>query len=479
MSLAGINDFYKLETISVSPDQLFLDPSNPRLIVDIEDDVKYPANVLISDDVQNDVLSKIGLSEFKVDDLVRSITEKGFMNGAAPLIVKKIDSTNKFVVLEGNRRTAAIKKILRNSQKVDQKCLKTLQAIQVSEFTFIENNKFSEEQIVNIVLGQIHVGGALDWGAMERAHYIYRSYMMEIYSKKLKREFVFDEHAIKHVSDIYSFKPAEIKTNLKIYRVFEQIKESGFKISSDKFSLLDIAVTDSTLSSLYFDFNNRRFRFSEVGIEKFIDLINPHHGPIKNPKLFRQFSYIVKNGTEEDIRKVERSSSSVSDVHAEVQKRKKGNLLHDRLTQIYGEIKKLDISDLANLDHESSEFKEAKRIVEVVVKKIYPLIEGRAKNSKTVNPPELPSSIDELLQVNPQTLRAIIRETLSKRPNRTCVGDPEKLCGYSLNYLGIVTKGTNRNKFMAKGQSQVVKMIKDGIIQVYSTGTNSRYKLIG
>jgi len=323
MSLADINDFYKLDTIAISPGQLLLDPNNPRLIVDMEDDIDYSSDVLISDNVQNDVLDKINNSEFKIDDLVRSIKEKGYLNGAAPLIVKEIGNTKKFLVLEGNRRTAAIKSILENSQDAEQKCLKTLESIKASKFTYFENEKYSEEQIINIILGQIHVSGALGWGAMERAHYIYRSYMMEIYNISSRRDFVLDEAAIKNVSNIYSFKSPEIKTNLKIYRAFEQIKESGHKISSDKFSLLEIAVTDSTLSGLYFGYNNRRLLFSEVGVGKFIDLTHPNGGPVKNPKLFRQFSFIVKNGSEDDIREVETIGSSIADVHAEVQKKKK------------------------------------------------------------------------------------------------------------------------------------------------------------
>jgi len=131
------------------------------------------------------------------------------------------------------------------------------------------------------------------------------------------------------------------------------------------------------------------------------------------------------------------------------------------------------------MDTSSLEFREAKRIVEVVLKKIYPLIKGKLRGNNQPIPTNSPSSIDELLQVTDKNLRAIIKEALGNLPNRTCVADPDKLCGFCLKYLDIVTRGAKREKFIAIGKVQVHKMIRDGIINVYTTGTNERYKLLG
>ena len=477
MSMADINSYHKLETILISPVQLYLDPSNPRLIVDAEDDISYSNEKILSSDLQNDVLEKINESEFKVDDLVKSITEKGFMGGTTPLIVKEIGDTGKYLVLEGNRRTAAIKSILRNKSRVDDSCLDTLINIEAKKFIYKNNNKYSEEQIINIILGQIHVSGALGWGAMERAHYIYRSYLMEIRKLKLSKSFVINKDSLKNVSDVYSFKESEIQKNLKIYRVYDQIRDAGYSIKSDRFSLIELAVSDSALSYSYFELNSQ-LQFSDVGLDRFINLIDPNEGPVKNPRLFRQFSYIFKNGTDDDVNKVEKLIADIGDVYADVMMRKKGSYLYDRLNKIHEEIQEIDISELSELSLSSREFTEAQRIVHTVIKKLYPIIEN-IKKSNGNDLSKLPASIHEAICLNSKSTQNIIRNTFKSFKNKTCVADIEYLIGSTLKYLNIVANGDMKKVYFENTRDEVVKMMASGIIKVYKTSSSERFKLMG
>ena len=414
MSLADINLYHELETALISFEQLVLDPNNPRLIVDSEDDIKYSNEKLMSQGVQSDVLDKINRSEFKVDDLVKSIAEKGFMNGTAPLIVKEISDKGEYLVLEGNRRTAAIKNILKNPNTVDDSCLDTLKDIEVKVFRYKENSKYTEEQIINVILGQIHVSGALGWGAMERAHYIYRSYLMELVKTNSNNNFVVNKTAIKSVSRIYSFKEKEILSNLKIYRVYEQLKNAGNKIRSDRFSLIDMAISDKNLSNIYFELDDT-YRFSNIGMERLLNLIDTNTGPIKNPGLFRKFSFIYKNGNEEDVNKVVNLVADLDDVHSEIKRRMKGNYLFDRLNQINNDITKIDISELSNLSVGSKEYKVAAKIIFTVIKKIYPIIEDLKKTNEETNI-DLPKTIEAVNKLRSKELQNIIRRTITDQP---------------------------------------------------------------
>ena len=417
MSLSDINKYHSLETASISSGQLYLDPNNPRLIVDSEDDIIYSDDKLISQGVQSDVLDKINRSEFKVDDLIKSIAEKGYMNGTAPLIVKELSDKGEYLVLEGNRRTAAIKNILNNPNTVDESCLDTLKNIEVKVFRYKRNSKYSEEQIINVILGQIHVSGALGWGAMERAHYIYRSYLMELVKTNSNNNFIVSKTAINRVSAIYSFKEKEITTSLKIYRVYEQLKNSGNKIKSDRFSLIDMAITDKNLSNMYFELDDT-YLFSNIGMQRLLVLIDPNTGPIKNPGLFRKFSFIYKNGNIEDINKVVNLVADLEDIHSEVKKRKKGNYLYDRLSQINSDITKIDISELSNLSVGTKEYKVATRIVFTVLKKIYPILEN-LKNTNIASSRELPKTVEAAIKLGSSEIQNIVRGTIKDQPNKT------------------------------------------------------------
>ncbi len=476
MSLADINLYFDLDTLFVTNDKLYLDPNNPRLIVDSEDDIKYSNVKAISEDVQSDILVKINRSEFKVDDLVKSIYEKGFLNGTSPLIVKEIDKSGKYLVLEGNRRIAAIKNILKE-QNIGSSCLNTLKSIEVKVFKYKKNKQYSEDQIINVILGQIHVSGALGWGAMERAHYIYRSYQMELSKTNSSKEFSVNKNAIRNVSEIYSFKENEIIKNLKIYRVYEQIKYAGYQIRPDCFTLIDLSVSDSNLSKDYFGLDDE-YQFSNVGVDRFIKLMVSKNGPISNPKLFKEFSFIYKNGNDKDISCVENLVSNLSEVYLDVKKHKKGSYLYDRLSQIHNDLMKIDISELGELTKQSKEFMEAEHIVKIVIKKVYPLID-KIKNSNIDKLKRAPLTVDDVGKLSSKEINGIIRETFKLMPNKTCAADFNILATKSLRYLKIITRGKKRERYNLIIREEAKNMLSAGIIKIYRTNKNERFKLIG
>lgn len=478
MSLSDINLYYKLETVFLSPEQLYLDPNNPRLIVDSEDDIKYSTAKIMSNDVQSDILDKINKNEFKVNDLKKSIIEKGFMNGTSPLIVKEIKNSENYLVLEGNRRTAAIKNIINNNiNDIEVSCKKTLNNIEVKVFQYSQNELYTEEQIINVILGQIHVAGALGWGAMERAHYIHRSYLMELSKNSGSLAFVKCKTSIKNVSDIYSFKESEVTKNLKIYRVYEQIKHAGYQIKSDRFTLIDLSVSDSNLSNEYFGLNND-YQFSDVGINRFINLIVSNNGPITNPKLFKEFSFIFKNGNDVDVSSIENKASDLSEVYYDVKKRKKGNYLYNRLSQIHQDLMKIDISELSELSNTSREFKEANKIVHIIIKKVYPIVESINKSKKNAAK-KAALTINDINNSSSKEINNIIRETFKLMPNKTCNADIDVIVKKSLRYLDIITRGSKRDIYSSIIKKEVMSMLSAGIIKTYKTGKNERFKLIG
>src|SRR4051794_31810982 len=110
----------KLSPIIVSTDDLLLDPNNPRLVTDLNAELNVPDDQFV--DRQAELLRRFDGNGsqtdneefFKVDDLKASMREIGYV-GIDRIVVRAV-SGGKYVVLEGNRRTATIK-LLRESHR--------------------------------------------------------------------------------------------------------------------------------------------------------------------------------------------------------------------------------------------------------------------------------------------------------------------------------------------------------------------------
>ena len=174
----SIASSYKLTSKTVSTDKLLLDPNNPRLSLGWDTSKKYPPSKVASDDLQKQVYQTVLKGKHRVDKLIQSISTKGFVPGSQPVIVKKVK--DKYLVLEGNRRTTAIRYLLQRQDKVSADILKSIKSIPVEIFEYIPNKKHSEDEVVDVLLGTIHVEGPESWGAMEKAYYIYRTYEREL-----------------------------------------------------------------------------------------------------------------------------------------------------------------------------------------------------------------------------------------------------------------------------------------------------------
>src|SRR5204862_7790200 len=74
----------------------------------------------------------------------------------------------------------AIKHLLEEPEKLNPSVRATLTRLHVKEFVYKANPSFTEETVIDILLGAIHVTGRLPWGALERAYYIHNSYLREM-----------------------------------------------------------------------------------------------------------------------------------------------------------------------------------------------------------------------------------------------------------------------------------------------------------
>lgn len=153
----------------INIEDLKLDPHNPRLpnkYIGITDETKVI-----------DYLLKTG----NIIELMKSISETGYSD-AEPLLVVK-DSDDKYIVIEGNRRLAAVK--LLNMPHLAKVKLSSIEEVIGDaktipvEIPVLEYEKRTE--ILNY-LGYRHITGVKDWGALEKARYLNELYKLHVES---------------------------------------------------------------------------------------------------------------------------------------------------------------------------------------------------------------------------------------------------------------------------------------------------------
>ena len=363
MDISSISKTYEMVDIEVTPEQLLLDPYNPRIALDMDEEVKYTSEELASPDVQEFVLSVINKKEHHIADLIKGFRTSGYLKGTAPIIVKKIPNNDKYLILEGNRRITAIKHLLYDECQLNPTILNTLKKLNVNKFKFYNKGLFAEEDVIDILLGSLHLKGTLDWGAMERASYIYKSYMRSLkneFGNKLKFSYL-ASHANK-IASFYNLKPIEVKKSIMVSRIYEQLKDQGYPVRQDHYTLIEMVVSNKVLSQDFFVLDDK-FHFSIEGLEDFAHLCISEDRPITNPKLFKAFETIYKKGTEHELNLAYHNTMPMFRILEGIKKRGEKKKFLNELETIKKRLEKLVLADYQGTVQEIRVAKEIKDLV--------------------------------------------------------------------------------------------------------------------
>lgn len=153
----------KTEFTEVEVDKLLFDPGNPRF------GGKSKKYSLAEIEQQQDRIQKVLEGDpHHALRLVESFTKNGFIR-YEPLVVRKMGT--KFVVIEGNRRLAAVHHILANEAgSLPAVLIEKLQKIPVLIFHQAEDQ--SHIQDMRVYLGVHHLFGFKDWPAESKAVFL-------------------------------------------------------------------------------------------------------------------------------------------------------------------------------------------------------------------------------------------------------------------------------------------------------------------
>ena len=149
----------KNDVLPLSPDVLFFDLKNPRLV----------ETSLVSDSDEVEIL-RVLWREMAVEEIAMSIAANGFY--AHEVLYAERKSDDHYVVIEGNRRLAAVKLLL------DSKLQRTVKA-KLPGISASVRKTLRELPVVLTTRRKIwqyvgfkHVNGPRPWGAWSKAHYI-------------------------------------------------------------------------------------------------------------------------------------------------------------------------------------------------------------------------------------------------------------------------------------------------------------------
>jgi hypothetical protein len=254
------------DTTKISVDWLKLDRENPRLVG------------ASSRTTEESIIAQLYRGE-ELGELLQSITANGYLD-IEPLIVLLDPADQKFTVLEGNRRLAAIR-LFREPALVDAIAKNERLKIGVPEITPAALATFSEVSVYRVpdrnaarsFIGFKHINGAAKWESYAKAKFAAEWYKSGNVSLGQISEKIGDRHDT-------------IKRMVAAIYVLEQAERENV------FSLSDRKITKFNFSHLYTALSRTTY-MAYLGLETAWSRYDPKPDPVPADKLERLREVLV------------------------------------------------------------------------------------------------------------------------------------------------------------------------------------------
>ena len=172
--------------------------------------------------VQRRLLELVDQPKYDLEELQNSFLEKGFLPGVQPIIVKRSPGTEEFLVLEGNRRTAALTLLQKRGEA-------PFSSIPVDEFVWNAACGKPEEEVIELLLGAVHVAGTKSWGAWQIAVYVHKAYSRKRRAASESLVPFYREDIAEEVGKLFNQKATTIKKMLLVRNAIGQLHLAGFE----------------------------------------------------------------------------------------------------------------------------------------------------------------------------------------------------------------------------------------------------------
>jgi hypothetical protein len=250
----------RTEFTEVDATQLLFDPGNPRF------GGKSVQHTLSDIETQQERIQKVleGDPHYALR-LLESFRKNGFIR-YEPLVVRKVG--NKYVVIEGNRRLAAVRHILQNVDgSFPPDLIQKFKKIPVLVFHQAEDQ--SHIQDMRVYLGVRHLFGFKDWPAESKATFL--------------DEQINSSEDLERTVDELGIKKSAIRRYLVPFRMIRKAKQHLRGISDQEFWILGEALTRSGIPEyIELEVNPDTLEVEKFNLAKLKKLIDFLYGEIND-----------------------------------------------------------------------------------------------------------------------------------------------------------------------------------------------------
>lgn len=304
----------ELEPRQLSLDQLFLDPNNPRFSNERE---KTTAEVKIPEPKPQEKTQK-RIEDFGVKELRESILRNGFLP-MDRIVVRPIQGYGeKYVVVEGNRRLAALKSLHRsieageiNEEGIDEEYLDKLKAsTQTIEVLLY---KGTTNDISWRLQGIRHISGIKEWSPAQQAILVAR--------------LVEEDNSFTEVGQQFGLSGKAIGRLYRAYKALKQMgadDEYGKKAQNDQFTLFDEAHKNKAVRDwLEWDENDHKYK-NDTNLKQFYSWIVPDEDHeeklrrIKDPRHVRYLAQLLEKKRADLIGAIDRHEMPIEEAWGNV-----------------------------------------------------------------------------------------------------------------------------------------------------------------
>ncbi len=226
-------------------DNLLLDKKNPRI------------HQTISDDITQLNLAEFIYKNFGINDLKDSILKNGYFPVEPMVVIPTNDGTDKYIVVEGNRRLTTIKILCEEEYRNKAVSLGRRDDFKASDELIDKLKKIpcviaENRDSVNAYLGVRHLGGVIRWEPLAQSKYVYNQILIE----KSKSENKLVSHAIDKFVEETNNKKSDVLSHFYKYCIYQYMQkliedDRSIRASIDnKFSLLEVALGKSGRTSI-------------------------------------------------------------------------------------------------------------------------------------------------------------------------------------------------------------------------------------
>ena len=462
---------------NIEPEKLLLWPDNPRLKTHDFSERKYSLKQLVNPENQKNIFKELSrYEEHRVQDLTQRIRRNGFMPEKA-ITVMEVKGSNRYLVLEGNRRLTAVRTILSDkSSTISAATKESIKSIPCWLFVHVDK-KVPIRAAFSRFVAEAHIVGQKPHTRLQRAHMVYDSYEGILEELSSARRFRLDETALSATAKFFDLPQNDIREQIAIVRLYKQVVggwefEDIPKECSERLSWVQ---KHSRLFQTHFGYDPERLCLDNEGLDRFFDIFLHEEAAVHNPQQFRTFLNVMRKGTAQDIEDVREGPDMLAAIARRIKDQTADSRFIDSLKVIESKINALRISDYRGTHDEINVIKRISRLVDNKLRQFAPEHEDTSSAPKLdVGFQEIPANIQEAMLLAEGYLAEQIVELIQSKPNSSCI--KKNVPSDLLKMWALRSSGEPRARFIQRARGVLQHMIRDGIVQEYQA-KNTRVRV--